>query len=140
MLPCGITELLSVAAYEVEILSSTKKNVFDYYEAKIHKILKACKYQNVLLLSSPVEKLGSLNVGQHEPCRCLPLPWKRQVRYISKVGVQEGLFTARLVWCSCLSVQLSPRVVFLVHIVQSQSTQASNFSDENKLEDTFQIH
>uniref|UniRef100_U3K0E4 Uncharacterized protein n=1 Tax=Ficedula albicollis TaxID=59894 RepID=U3K0E4_FICAL len=28
-------------AYEVEILNSTKKNVFDYYEAKIHKILKA---------------------------------------------------------------------------------------------------
>ncbi|NXS20298.1 CO4 protein, partial [Mystacornis crossleyi] len=27
-------------AYEVEILNSTKKNVFDYYEAKIHKILK----------------------------------------------------------------------------------------------------
>ncbi|XP_039912841.1 complement C4-A-like isoform X3 [Hirundo rustica] len=29
-------------AYEVEILNSTEKNVFDYYEAKIHKILKAC--------------------------------------------------------------------------------------------------
>ncbi|NXY04628.1 CO4 protein, partial [Pteruthius melanotis] len=28
-------------AYEVEILNSTEKNVFDYYEAKIHKILKA---------------------------------------------------------------------------------------------------
>lgn len=41
MLPFGITELLSVAAYEVEILNSTKKNVFDYYEAKILKILKA---------------------------------------------------------------------------------------------------
>lgn len=44
MFPSGITELLSVAAYEVEILNSTKKNVFDYYEAKIHKILKAGKY------------------------------------------------------------------------------------------------
>lgn len=47
MVPPGITELLSFAAYEVEILNSTEKNVFDYYEAKIHKILKACKYQNV---------------------------------------------------------------------------------------------
>ncbi|KFP80014.1 Complement C4, partial [Acanthisitta chloris] len=28
-------------AYKVEILNSTKKNVFDYYEAKIHRILKA---------------------------------------------------------------------------------------------------
>ncbi|NXU49474.1 CO4 protein, partial [Turnix velox] len=28
-------------AYEVELLNSTQKNVFDYYEAKIHRILKA---------------------------------------------------------------------------------------------------
>lgn len=46
----------------------------------------------------------------------------------------------RLIYCKACLVQLSPRVVFLVHIVQSQSTQASNFSDENKQEDTFQIH
>ncbi|NXE59078.1 CO4 protein, partial [Calcarius ornatus] len=34
-------------AYEVEILSSTKKNVFDYYEAKIHKILKASADESI---------------------------------------------------------------------------------------------
>lgn len=56
MLPSGITELLFVAVYEAEILNNTKKNVFDYYEAKIHKILKACKYQNVLLLSFTCRK------------------------------------------------------------------------------------
>ncbi|XP_054127511.1 complement C4-like [Melozone crissalis] len=34
-------------AYEVEILGSTKKNVFDYYEAKIHKILKASADESI---------------------------------------------------------------------------------------------
>ncbi|XP_009101151.3 complement C4-like [Serinus canaria] len=34
-------------AYEVEILSSTNKNVFDYYEAKIHKILKASADESI---------------------------------------------------------------------------------------------
>ncbi|NXI83448.1 CO4 protein, partial [Rhipidura dahli] len=34
-------------AYEVEILNSTKKNVFDYYEAKIHKILKAAADESI---------------------------------------------------------------------------------------------
>ncbi|NWY32533.1 CO4 protein, partial [Pheucticus melanocephalus] len=34
-------------AYEVEILSSAKKNVFDYYEAKIHKILKASADESI---------------------------------------------------------------------------------------------
>ncbi|NWR14726.1 CO4 protein, partial [Emberiza fucata] len=34
-------------AYEVEILSSTKKNVFDYYEARIHKILKASADESI---------------------------------------------------------------------------------------------
>ncbi|XP_032907680.1 complement C4-B-like [Catharus ustulatus] len=34
-------------AYEVEILNSTKKNVFDYYEAKIHKILKASADESI---------------------------------------------------------------------------------------------
>ncbi|NXE97917.1 CO4 protein, partial [Menura novaehollandiae] len=33
--------------YEVEILKSTKKNVFDYYEAKIHKILKATADESI---------------------------------------------------------------------------------------------
>ncbi|KFW85254.1 Complement C4, partial [Manacus vitellinus] len=34
-------------AYEVEILNSTKKNVFDYYEAKIHRILKATDDESI---------------------------------------------------------------------------------------------
>ncbi|NWW71026.1 CO4 protein, partial [Climacteris rufus] len=33
--------------YEVEILNSTNKNVFDYYEAKIHKILKATADESI---------------------------------------------------------------------------------------------
>ncbi|KAM9390182.1 complement C4-A-like [Phaethornis superciliosus] len=33
--------------YEVEILSSTQKNVFDYYEAKIHRILKATADESI---------------------------------------------------------------------------------------------
>ncbi|OWK56846.1 Complement C4 [Lonchura striata] len=33
--------------YEVEILNGTKKNVFDYYEAKIHKILKASADESI---------------------------------------------------------------------------------------------
>ncbi|NXG25538.1 CO4 protein, partial [Grallaria varia] len=33
--------------YEVEILNSTKKSVFDYYEAKIHRILKATADENI---------------------------------------------------------------------------------------------
>jgi len=45
MFPSGLTQLF-VAVYEVELLNSTQKNVFDYYEAKIHRILKASKYQN----------------------------------------------------------------------------------------------
>ncbi|NXO53601.1 CO4 protein, partial [Aramus guarauna] len=32
---------ISDYAYEVELLNKTQKNVFDYYEAKIHRILKA---------------------------------------------------------------------------------------------------
>lgn len=38
------------------------------------------------------------------------------------------------------SVQFIPGVVLWVHIVQSQSTQPSTNSDENKPEDTFQTH
>ncbi|NWU08051.1 CO4 protein, partial [Cephalopterus ornatus] len=34
-------------AYKVEILNSTKKNVFDYYEAKIHRILKATRDESI---------------------------------------------------------------------------------------------
>ncbi|NXD26069.1 CO4 protein, partial [Spelaeornis formosus] len=34
-------------AYAVEILNSTKKNVFDYYEAKIYKILKASADESI---------------------------------------------------------------------------------------------
>ncbi|NXL38120.1 CO4 protein, partial [Glaucidium brasilianum] len=34
-------------AYEVELLNSTQKNVFDYYEAKIHKILKATADESI---------------------------------------------------------------------------------------------
>ncbi|NWX28980.1 CO4 protein, partial [Notiomystis cincta] len=33
--------------YEVEILNNTNKNVFDYYEAKIHKILKAAGDESI---------------------------------------------------------------------------------------------
>ncbi|XP_050187571.1 complement C4-like isoform X2 [Myiozetetes cayanensis] len=33
--------------YEVEILNITKKNVFDYYEAKIHRILKATDDESI---------------------------------------------------------------------------------------------
>ncbi|XP_051464284.1 complement C4-like isoform X1 [Apus apus] len=33
--------------YEVEILSSTQKNVFDYYEGKIHRILKATADESI---------------------------------------------------------------------------------------------
>ncbi|NXE25337.1 CO4 protein, partial [Ardeotis kori] len=33
--------------YEVEIISSTQKNVFDYYEAKIHRILKATSDESI---------------------------------------------------------------------------------------------
>lgn len=52
----GLIQLLSVAVYEVEVLSSTQKNVFDYYEAKIHRILKLSKYQDVWLLSFTCRK------------------------------------------------------------------------------------
>ncbi|XP_074422997.1 complement C4-A-like isoform X1 [Larus michahellis] len=34
-------------AYEVELLNSTRKNVFDYYEAKIHRILKATTDESI---------------------------------------------------------------------------------------------
>ncbi|NWZ52422.1 CO4 protein, partial [Haliaeetus albicilla] len=34
-------------AYEVELLNSTQKNVFDYYEAKIHRILKATADESI---------------------------------------------------------------------------------------------
>ncbi|NXN35337.1 CO4A protein, partial [Rhinoptilus africanus] len=34
-------------AYEVELLNSTQKNVFDYYEAKIHRILKAATDESI---------------------------------------------------------------------------------------------
>ncbi|NXW36259.1 CO4B protein, partial [Phaetusa simplex] len=34
-------------AYEVELLNSTQKNVFDYYEAKIHRILKATTDESI---------------------------------------------------------------------------------------------
>ncbi|XP_052668935.1 complement C4-like [Harpia harpyja] len=34
-------------AYEVELLNSTEKNVFDYYEAKIHRILKATADESI---------------------------------------------------------------------------------------------
>jgi len=47
MFPCTLTQLLSVVVYEVELLNSTQKNVFDYYEVKIQRILKFSKYQNV---------------------------------------------------------------------------------------------
>lgn len=73
MFPSGLTQLLSVAAYEVELLNSTQKNVFDYYEAKIHRILKASKYQNVWLLLFTCRKTRLINVSQYEPCRCLLL-------------------------------------------------------------------
>ncbi|NXX73632.1 CO4 protein, partial [Urocolius indicus] len=33
--------------YEVELLNSTQKNVFDYYEAKIHRILKATTDESI---------------------------------------------------------------------------------------------
>ncbi|KFQ40673.1 Complement C4, partial [Mesitornis unicolor] len=33
--------------YEVELLNSTQKNVFDYYEAKIHRILKAATDESI---------------------------------------------------------------------------------------------
>ncbi|NXK03870.1 CO4A protein, partial [Herpetotheres cachinnans] len=33
--------------YEVEVLNSTQKNVFDYYEAKIHRILKATTDESI---------------------------------------------------------------------------------------------
>ncbi|NWI87950.1 CO4 protein, partial [Pitta sordida] len=33
--------------YEVEILNSTKKNVFDYYDAKIHSVLKATADESI---------------------------------------------------------------------------------------------
>ncbi|NXI42488.1 CO4 protein, partial [Galbula dea] len=33
--------------YEVELLNSTQKNVFDYYEAKIHRILKATADESI---------------------------------------------------------------------------------------------
>ncbi|NXX29243.1 CO4A protein, partial [Nicator chloris] len=57
-------------AYEVEILNSTKKNVFDYYEAKIHKILKAAADD-------------SIQVGEHRQflsrstCKLNIVPGKR---------------------------------------------------------------
>ncbi|NXU38758.1 CO4 protein, partial [Drymodes brunneopygia] len=56
--------------YEVEILNSTKKNVFDYYEAKIHKILKVAADE-------------SIQVGDHRQflsrsmCRLNIVPGKR---------------------------------------------------------------
>ncbi|XP_039912840.1 complement C4-like isoform X2 [Hirundo rustica] len=57
-------------AYEVEILNSTEKNVFDYYEAKIHKILKASADE-------------SIQVGEHRQflsrsmCKLNIVPGKR---------------------------------------------------------------
>ncbi|NXC94974.1 CO4 protein, partial [Certhia familiaris] len=57
-------------AYEVEILNSTEKNVFDYYEAKIHKILKASADE-------------SIQVGEHRQflsrsmCKLNIIPGKR---------------------------------------------------------------
>uniref|UniRef100_A0A8C0UKF0 Complement C4-like n=1 Tax=Cyanistes caeruleus TaxID=156563 RepID=A0A8C0UKF0_CYACU len=56
--------------YEVEILNSTNKNVFDYYEAKIHKILKASADE-------------SIQVGEHRQflsrsmCKLNIVPGKR---------------------------------------------------------------
>ncbi|XP_039552578.1 complement C4-like isoform X1 [Passer montanus] len=57
-------------AYEVKILNSSKKNVFDYYEAKIHKILKASADE-------------SIQVGEHRQflsrsmCKLNIIPGKR---------------------------------------------------------------
>ncbi|NWZ44293.1 CO4A protein, partial [Brachypodius atriceps] len=57
-------------AYEVEILNSTEKNVFDYHEAKIHKILKASADE-------------SIQVGEHRQflsrsmCKLNIVPGKR---------------------------------------------------------------
>ncbi|NWW35125.1 CO4 protein, partial [Panurus biarmicus] len=57
-------------AYVVEILNSTKKNVFDYYEAKIHRILKASADE-------------SIQVGEHRQflsrsmCKLNIVPGKR---------------------------------------------------------------
>ncbi|NXK93098.1 CO4 protein, partial [Formicarius rufipectus] len=56
--------------YEVEILNNTKKNVFDYYEAKIHRILKATADE-------------SIHVGAHRQfltrstCKLKMVPGKR---------------------------------------------------------------